>query len=203
MRRDVQEIFRNTPHEKQVMMFSATLSKEIRPVCKKFMQDVITPFSRCWNGMMLNGSPSLIVVWVWDLLTWRINSMEREKTDKVERWKIFARHPGGGRGNVFCGETFKSANGHSRPARGRHLRLALPPFAAAAPALLLYHISRLVVVLFLFMLDATQRWFQTCIPIRFQSLSNRGSFVSSSWKIKFHFTVIPSLTRNICGPRLL
>uniref|UniRef100_A0A8C3ZRD0 RNA helicase n=1 Tax=Denticeps clupeoides TaxID=299321 RepID=A0A8C3ZRD0_9TELE len=42
MRRDVQEIFRMTPHEKQVMMFSATLSKEIRPVCRKFMQDVIT-----------------------------------------------------------------------------------------------------------------------------------------------------------------
>lgn len=40
MRRDVQEIFRSTPHGKQVMMFSATLSKEIRPVCKKFMQDV-------------------------------------------------------------------------------------------------------------------------------------------------------------------
>jgi len=39
MRRDVQEIFRATPHEKQVMMYSATLSKEIRPVCKKFMQD--------------------------------------------------------------------------------------------------------------------------------------------------------------------
>eukprot|EP00061_Rhincodon_typus_P013927 g40614.t1 len=39
MRRDVQEIFRMTPHEKQVMMFSATLSKEIRPVCRKFMQD--------------------------------------------------------------------------------------------------------------------------------------------------------------------
>merc|ERR1712032_327379 len=34
MRRDVQEIFRATPHEKQVMMFSATLSKDIRPVCK-------------------------------------------------------------------------------------------------------------------------------------------------------------------------
>ncbi|XP_042794143.1 spliceosome RNA helicase DDX39B isoform X3 [Panthera tigris] len=41
MRRDVQEIFRMTPHEKQVMMFSATLSKEIRPVCRKFMQDVV------------------------------------------------------------------------------------------------------------------------------------------------------------------
>ena len=40
MRRDVQDIFRLTPHEKQCMMFSATLSKEIRPVCRKFMQDV-------------------------------------------------------------------------------------------------------------------------------------------------------------------
>ena len=40
MRRDVQEIFKMTPHYKQVMMFSATLSKEIRPVCKKFMQEV-------------------------------------------------------------------------------------------------------------------------------------------------------------------
>ncbi|KAA8540482.1 hypothetical protein F0562_024599 [Nyssa sinensis] len=39
MRRDVQEIFKMTPHDKQVMMFSATLSNEIRPVCKKFMQD--------------------------------------------------------------------------------------------------------------------------------------------------------------------
>ncbi|KAF3964024.1 hypothetical protein CMV_011645 [Castanea mollissima] len=41
MRRDVQEIFKMTPHDKQVMMFSATLSKEIRPVCKKFMQEPI------------------------------------------------------------------------------------------------------------------------------------------------------------------
>lgn len=32
-----------TPHEKQVMMFSATLAKEIRPVCRKFMQDVCAP----------------------------------------------------------------------------------------------------------------------------------------------------------------
>lgn len=39
MRADVQEIFKMTPHDKQVMMFSATLSKEMRPVCKKFMQD--------------------------------------------------------------------------------------------------------------------------------------------------------------------
>lgn len=40
MRKDVQEIFKATPHEKQVMMFSATLSKVIRPICKKFMQSV-------------------------------------------------------------------------------------------------------------------------------------------------------------------
>ncbi|XP_036191412.1 ATP-dependent RNA helicase DDX39A-like [Myotis myotis] len=41
MRRDVQEIFRRTPREKQCMMFSATLSKEIRPVCRKFLQDPV------------------------------------------------------------------------------------------------------------------------------------------------------------------
>ncbi|XP_022889693.1 DEAD-box ATP-dependent RNA helicase 56-like [Olea europaea var. sylvestris] len=41
MRRDVQQIFKRTPHDKQVMMFSATLSKEMRPVCKKFMQDPV------------------------------------------------------------------------------------------------------------------------------------------------------------------
>ena len=40
MRRDAQEIFKMTPHDKHVMMFSTTLSKEIRPVCKKFMQEV-------------------------------------------------------------------------------------------------------------------------------------------------------------------
>lgn len=42
MRRDVQKIFRMTPHDKQVMMFSATLSDAIRPVCKKFMHNVIS-----------------------------------------------------------------------------------------------------------------------------------------------------------------
>ena len=39
MRRDVHEIFKKTPHEKQVLMFSATLNKQIRPVCKKLMRD--------------------------------------------------------------------------------------------------------------------------------------------------------------------
>ena len=40
MRKDVQDIFRATPHHKQVMMYSATLAKEVRPICKKFMQNV-------------------------------------------------------------------------------------------------------------------------------------------------------------------
>ncbi|KXT18930.1 hypothetical protein AC579_3573 [Pseudocercospora musae] len=39
MRRDVQEIFRATPTQKQVMMFSATLSAQTKPICKKFMQN--------------------------------------------------------------------------------------------------------------------------------------------------------------------
>uniref|UniRef100_H0Y0R1 RNA helicase n=1 Tax=Otolemur garnettii TaxID=30611 RepID=H0Y0R1_OTOGA len=44
MRQDVQEIFCLTPREKQCMMFSATLSQEIRPVCRKFMQDPMEVF---------------------------------------------------------------------------------------------------------------------------------------------------------------
>ena len=46
MRGDLQDIFKMTPHEKQVMMFSATLSKEIRPICKKFMANVSSPSFR-------------------------------------------------------------------------------------------------------------------------------------------------------------
>jgi ATP-dependent RNA helicase UAP56/SUB2 len=35
MRRQVQEIFKKTPHEKQVMMFSATISENARNICRK------------------------------------------------------------------------------------------------------------------------------------------------------------------------
>jgi len=44
MRRDVQEIFKQTAHQKQVMMFSATLDSSVRAVCKKFMQDPLEVF---------------------------------------------------------------------------------------------------------------------------------------------------------------
>merc|ERR1711920_117579 len=39
MRQDIQQIFIQTPKKKQVMMFSATMTTEMRAVCKKFMQD--------------------------------------------------------------------------------------------------------------------------------------------------------------------
>merc|ERR1712118_119852 len=39
MRGDIQKIFLKTPKKKQVMMFSATMDKEIRLVCKKFMSE--------------------------------------------------------------------------------------------------------------------------------------------------------------------
>jgi len=39
MRKDIQQIFMETPKKKQVMMFTATMSKETRELCKKFMQD--------------------------------------------------------------------------------------------------------------------------------------------------------------------
>merc|ERR1712137_841460 len=39
MRKDIQQIFLETPKKKQVMMFSATMTTEIRGLCKKFMQN--------------------------------------------------------------------------------------------------------------------------------------------------------------------
>jgi len=55
MRKDVQQIFRSTPHEKQVMMFSATLSKDIRPVCKKFTQNPIEIYVDDESKLTLHG----------------------------------------------------------------------------------------------------------------------------------------------------
>ena len=39
MRKDVQQVFFACPVDKQVMMYSATMDKELRPICKKFAQD--------------------------------------------------------------------------------------------------------------------------------------------------------------------
>ncbi|CAL1696697.1 unnamed protein product [Somion occarium] len=55
MRRDVQDIFRVTPHHKQVMMFSATLAKEIRVTCKKFMTNPLEIFVDDETKLTLHG----------------------------------------------------------------------------------------------------------------------------------------------------
>lgn len=55
MRRDVQEIFRATPTQKQVMMFSATLSQEVRPICKKFMQNPLEIYVDDETKLTLHG----------------------------------------------------------------------------------------------------------------------------------------------------
>merc|ERR1719247_2255602 len=55
MRKQVQEIFKKTPREKQVMFFSATLSQEIRAVCKKFMQDPMEIYVDNESKLTLHG----------------------------------------------------------------------------------------------------------------------------------------------------
>jgi len=55
MRRDVQEIFRAISGNKQVMMFSATLSKETRVTCKKFMQNPLEIYVDDETKLTLHG----------------------------------------------------------------------------------------------------------------------------------------------------
>ena len=55
MRRDVQEIFMKSPKKKQVMMFSATLSREMRDVCKRFMQSPVEVFVDDETKLTLHG----------------------------------------------------------------------------------------------------------------------------------------------------
>ena len=55
MRRDVQDIFRATPTQKQVMMFSATLSQDVRPICKKFMQNPLEIYVDDETKLTLHG----------------------------------------------------------------------------------------------------------------------------------------------------
>jgi superfamily II DNA/RNA helicase len=55
MRRDIQKIFKLTPHDKQVMMFSATLSDQVRPVCKKFMHNPLEIYINDGSKLTLHG----------------------------------------------------------------------------------------------------------------------------------------------------
>jgi len=55
MRRDVQKIFKMTPHGKQVMMFSATLNENIRQICKKFMHNPLEIYINDGSKLTLHG----------------------------------------------------------------------------------------------------------------------------------------------------
>lgn len=55
MRQDVQSIFKMTPHQKQVMMFSATLNPEMRAICKKFMKSPFEVTIDNETGLTLHG----------------------------------------------------------------------------------------------------------------------------------------------------
>jgi len=55
MRKDVQKIFRLTPHDKQVMMFSATLADSIRSTCKKFMHNPLEIYINDGAKLTLHG----------------------------------------------------------------------------------------------------------------------------------------------------
>lgn len=55
MRAQVQEIFKHTPHQKQVLMFSATLPTDVRAVCKKFMKNPVEIFVDDDTKLTLHG----------------------------------------------------------------------------------------------------------------------------------------------------
>jgi len=55
MRRQVQTIFYQTPVEKQVMMFSATIEGELRGICKKFMHNPLEIFINDGAKLTLHG----------------------------------------------------------------------------------------------------------------------------------------------------
>lgn len=72
MRKDVQKIFRMTPRNKQVMMFSATLPEEIREVCKKFMHNPLEIYVNDGSKLTLHG-----------LQQYYISIQENEKNKKL------------------------------------------------------------------------------------------------------------------------
>jgi len=72
MRSDVQQIFKQTPHSKQVMMFSATLPDEIRTLAKRFMHHPHEIYIKDGAKLTLHG-----------LQQYYVNLQEKEKTRKL------------------------------------------------------------------------------------------------------------------------
>jgi len=55
MRAQVQAAFKQTPHDKQVMMFSATLPEEIRPICRKITKNPMEIYVDDHSKLTLHG----------------------------------------------------------------------------------------------------------------------------------------------------
>lgn len=72
MRKDVQNIFMATPKKKQVIFFSATMNKEIRDVCKRFMQSPVEVYIDDESKLTLHG-----------LLQYYVKLQESEKNRKL------------------------------------------------------------------------------------------------------------------------
>jgi ATP-dependent RNA helicase UAP56/SUB2 len=72
MRKDVQSIFMATPKKKQVMMFSATMTPEMRQICKKFMHEPHEIFVDSDTKLTLHG-----------LLQYTVKLTEAEKNRKL------------------------------------------------------------------------------------------------------------------------
>jgi len=72
MGRDITEIFTKTPIDKQVMMFSATFSKEVRKLASKFTQDV--------EEILIDDEAKLVLE---GILQYYVNITESEKTKKL------------------------------------------------------------------------------------------------------------------------
>jgi ATP-dependent RNA helicase UAP56/SUB2 len=72
MRKDVQSIFLATPKKKQVMMFSATMTPEMRQICKKFMHEPHEIFVDSDTKLTLHG-----------LLQYTVKLTEAEKNRKL------------------------------------------------------------------------------------------------------------------------
>ena len=72
MREDVQSIFLQTPRKKQVMMFSATMTPDMRAICKKFMTDPHEIFVDSESKLTLHG-----------LLQYYVRLSEGEKNKKL------------------------------------------------------------------------------------------------------------------------
>lgn len=72
MRADIQQIFKKTPHDKQVMMFTATLSQEIKATCRKFMRTPVEVLIENESKLTLHG-----------LKQYYVDVEERQKIEKL------------------------------------------------------------------------------------------------------------------------